>query len=117
MRDFRKLDVWRRSRNFVLQIYRISGQLPVDVRVALSNQMRRAAGSIPANIAEDCGRNSRAELRQILYMSMGSASELEYHLLLARDLHTISSNGHREAEAALLEIKRMLPGLLQSLIH
>ncbi|MGB7732025.1 MAG: four helix bundle protein [Candidatus Acidiferrum sp.] len=117
MQDFRKLDVWRRSHNFVLRVYRISGQLPKDERFGLTSQIRRAAGSIPANIAEGCGRKSRVELRQFLYISMGSASELEYHLLLARDLHMIDANDYREAEAELLEIRRMLPGLLQKLIQ
>jgi four helix bundle protein len=115
MQDFRRLDVWRRSHEFVLRVYSLSKQLPIDERYGLTSQIRRAAGSIPANIAEGCGRKGRSELWQFLHMSMGSASELEYFLLLARDLHMIAPALHREAEAELLEIKRMLAGLLQSL--
>lgn len=115
MQDFRKLEVWRRSHQFVLEVYRISRQLPVDERFGLSSQIRRAASSIPSNIAEGCGRRGRTELRQFLHMSMGSASELEYLLLLTRDLHMIDIAKHHGAEAELIEIKKMLAGLLQRL--
>ncbi len=115
MQDFRKLEVWRRSHQFALDVYRMSRQLPADERFGLSSQIRRAASSIPANIAEGCGRRGRTELRQFLHMSMGSASELEYLLLLMRDLQMIEAGKHREAEAELIEIKRMLAGLLQRL--
>jgi four helix bundle protein len=115
MQDFRKLDVWRRSHAFALRIYKISRQLPADERFGLSSQIRRAASSIPANIAEGCGRRGRTELRQFLHISMGSASELEYFLLLARDLDLIDTHSHRESEQELFEIKRMLAGLLQCL--
>jgi four helix bundle protein len=113
MQDFRKLGVWQRSHQFVLRVYNISRQLPIDERYGFTSQIRRAAGSIPANIAEGCGGKGRPE--QLLHMSMGSASELEYFLLLARDLRMIAPALHREAEAEPLEIKRMLAGLLQSL--
>jgi len=115
MQDFRKLQVWRRSHQFVLHVYQISRQLPADERFGLSSQIRRAASSIPANIAEGCGRRGRTELCQFLHVSMGSASELEYFLLLARDLQMIDVARHRKAEAELIEIKSMLAGLLQSL--
>ncbi len=115
MQDFRKLEVWRRSHQFVLRVYRLSRQLPADERFGLSSQIRRAASAIPANIAEGCGRRGRSKLRQFLHISMGSASELEYFLLLAQDLQLIDIVAHREAEAELLEIKRMLAGLLQRL--
>jgi four helix bundle protein len=86
LQDFRKLDMWRRSHAFVLRIYTISRQFPTEERFGMCGQIRRAASSISANIAEGCGRKGRAELRQFLYMSMGSASEVEYSLLPARDL-------------------------------
>jgi four helix bundle protein len=113
MQDFRKLDVWRRSHEFVLRIYRISSQLPAEERFGIRSQIRRAASSIPANIAEGCGRRGPSELRQFLYVSMGSASELEYFLLLARDLRMLDVGKHGQAEAELLQIKRMLATLLQ----
>src|ERR1700736_1391798 len=105
MQDFRKLSVWQRSHSFVLRVYKITRQFPAEERFGLIGQMRRAASSIPANIAEGCGRRGRTELRQFLHMSMGSASELEYFLLLARDLQLMDADQHGTAEAELLEIK------------
>ncbi len=98
-----------------LQAYNLTRELPPDERFGLCSQIRRAASSIPANIAEGCGRRGRAELRQFLYVSMGSASELEYFLLLARDLKLLEVRQHEETEGELLEIKKMLAGLLQRL--
>jgi four helix bundle protein len=115
MQDFRKLGVWRRSHCLTLRAYKLSRELPPDERFGLCSQIRRAAASIPANIAEGCGRRGRSELRQFLYISMGSASELEYFLLLARDLKMLDVQRHKETEMELLEIKRMLAGLLQRL--
>src|SRR5271154_4493330 len=115
MQDFRKLDVWRRSHALVLQVYTISRQLPADERFGVCSQIRRAASSIPANIAEGCGWRGKAELRQFLYTSMGSASELEYFLLLARDLKMIEEAQYLRVETELLQIKRMLAALLQRL--
>jgi four helix bundle protein len=115
MQDFRKLDVWRRSHRLALQAYKLTREFPPDERFGLSSQIRRAASSIPANIAEGCGRRGRPELRQFHYVSMGSASELEYFLLLARDLKMLEVGRHQETEGELLEIKKMLAGLLQRL--
>jgi four helix bundle protein len=115
VQDFRKLDVWRRSHTFALQIYAISRQLTADERFGMCSQIRRAASSIPANIAEGCGRRGKAELRHFLYTSMGSASELEYFLLLARELNMIEQAQHLRAEAELLQIKKMLAALPQRL--
>jgi len=113
MQDFRKLEVWRRSHGLALRAYRISRDLPADERFGLCSQIRQAAASIPANIAEGCGRKGRSELRQFLYISMGSASELEYFLLLARDLRMLDASRYQETELELIEIKKMLAGLLQ----
>jgi four helix bundle protein len=115
MQDFRKLEVWRRSHRLALPAYKISCDLPPDGRFGLCSQIRRAAASIPANIAEGCGRKGCSELKQFLYVSLGSASELEYFLLLARDLRMLNINRHKETELELLEIKKMLAGLLQRL--
>jgi four helix bundle protein len=111
MPDFRKLEVWQ----FALRVYILSRLLPMEERFGLTSQIRRAASSMPANIAEGYGQRGGSELRQFLHMSMGSASELEYFLLLVHDLHMIDTAKHREAETELREIKRMLGGLLQKL--
>jgi four helix bundle protein len=77
--------------------------------------MRRAAASIPANIAEGCGREGDAELARFLRISMGSANELEYHLLLAKDLSYLSTAEYESSRELLFEVKRMQVGLLQRL--
>jgi four helix bundle protein len=79
MQDYTKLAVWQKSHEFVLTIYTICPQFPDDERYGLTSQMKRAVLSIPTNIAEGCGRETQAELRRFLYISMGSASEVEYY--------------------------------------
>ena len=79
---------------------------------ALTSQTRRYATSIPANIAEGCGRNSDRELGRFLSIAMGSANELEYHLILAHDLRYISVGVYSDVEEKLNEVKRMLSGFL-----
>ena len=87
MGDFKKLDVWRRSQRLVATIYRLTGGFPAVERYGLSSQMRRAAVSIAANLAEGCGRQGDVELRRFVRISLGSLSELECEVLLAADLH------------------------------
>jgi four helix bundle protein len=90
MQDFKQLRVWQKSHSLALRVYSATATFPEPERYGLTSQMRRAAASVPANIAEGCGRGGRAELRQFLHASSGSASELEYFLLLARDLRLIT---------------------------
>jgi four helix bundle protein len=77
MVDFRDLKVWKRSHELALQIYRATESFPKTEVFGLTNQMRRAAVSIPSNLAEGCGRMTQAELAQFSQVAMGSASELE----------------------------------------
>ncbi|MEP7292950.1 MAG: four helix bundle protein, partial [Chloroflexota bacterium] len=86
MQDFKKLQVWMKAHVFTLALYRATSAFPKEEVYGLTSQMRRAAVSIPANIAEGCGRSSNAELARFLHISMGSASEVEYYLVLAHDL-------------------------------
>jgi four helix bundle protein len=81
----------------------------------LTSQLRRSCASIPANLAEGCGRNGAAEFARFCSIAMGSASELEYHLLLAKDLKLIPINNYAVLTARATELKRMLAGLLQKL--
>jgi four helix bundle protein len=83
MQDFRKLVAWRKAHELTLRVYDVTASFPKDEVYGLTSQMRRASSSIPANIAEGCGRNGNAELARFVYIALGSASELEYHLLLA----------------------------------
>ena len=87
----------------------------VKERYGLTSQMRCSAVSVPTNIAEGCGRGSQAELRRFLYVSMGSASELEYHLLLAHDLDFLADDEYEQLLTQTIKIKRMLTGLIKTL--
>ena len=78
----------------------------------LKSQIRRASASIPANIAEGCGRSSNGDFARFLYNGMGSACELEYHLLLSKDLGYISAADHKKADGEVTEVKRMLSALI-----
>lgn len=115
MKDFRKLDVWVKSHRLTLILYSITKKFPKDEMFGLTSQIRRASSSIPANIAEGCGRKSDAELARFLQIAMGSASELEYHLLLASDLQYLKNNDYERASSAVIEIKKMLTSFLQKL--
>lgn len=86
MFDFRKLRIWQEGYELTLQVYRLTRSFPRDELFGLTSQMRRAANSVPHNIAEDCGRNSRPELLRFIVIAMGSASELESEVLVAQGL-------------------------------
>ena len=94
MQDFRNLKVWEKSHRLTMAIYSITGTFPRQEMYGLTGQLRRAAASVPANIAEGCGRDTNAELARFLQIAMGSASELEYHLLLAHDLAYIDDKNY-----------------------
>jgi len=86
MKDFRKQKVWQKSHRLTLDLYKATMGFPKEELYSLTTQIRRAGSSIPANIAEGCGRDGDAELARFLQIAKGSASELEYHLLLSHDL-------------------------------
>jgi len=115
LRDFKTLQVWEKSHHLTLAVYQTTVSFPKDEMYGLTSQMRRAVVSIPANIAEGCGRNGDAELARFLQISMGSASELEYYFLLARDLKLIDQAVCIQLERDLVEVKRMLNSFLQKL--
>jgi len=93
----------------------VTAAFPTEERYGLTSQIRRASSSIPANIAEGCGRDGDAELSRFLHIAMGSASELEYHLLLAHDLDYLDSKKHTALEQQVTEVKRMLAGFIRQL--
>jgi four helix bundle protein len=115
MKDFRQLKVWEKSHQLTLTIYRITASFPREETYGLASQIRRAASSIPSNIAEGCGRDGDPELARFCIIARGSASELEYALLLARDLMLLSSNDYETLSQQTVEIKRMLTVLVQKL--
>jgi four helix bundle protein len=100
LKDFRDPKVWKKSHNLALEIYAATREFPREERYSLTSQIRRAAGSIPANIAEGCGREGDAGLSRYLRIAMGSSSELEYDLLLARDLGYFEEETYAELAGA-----------------
>src|SRR2546428_11581846 len=115
VKDFRKLQVWQKSHQLTLALYRVTRSFPRDEIYGLTAQIRRASSSIPANLAEGCGRNGDAELARFCNIAGGSASELEYHLLLARDLNLLNAPDYTALANQTTEVKRMITGLQQKL--
>lgn len=113
MKDFRDLKVWEKAHDLTLAVYRVTADFPQQEVYGLIGQLRRASSSIPANIAEGCGRNGDAELARFCQIAMGSASEVEYHLLLARDLNFLMENAYEDLSGD--EIKKMLATFIQKL--
>jgi four helix bundle protein len=115
MRDFRKLKVWEKAHLFTLQVYKITKNFPSDERFGLTVQLRRAAASIPTNIAEGCGRDSERELARFMSIAAGSASEVEYQLFLACDLNYIQDETYGELNQQVNAVKRMLNSFIKKL--
>jgi len=115
MRDFRELKVWHKAHALTLDVYRATRTFPREELYSLTNQMRRAAVSIGANIAEGAGKNSRPEFARFLCIALGSASELEYHLLLSRDLGYLVPDICEQLSQQVVETKKMLSGFIQYL--
>ncbi len=115
MKDFRKQKVWEKSHRLTLDIYRVTKDFPREELYGLTTQIRRSCASIPANIAEGCGRKGDAEFARFLQIALGSASELEYHLLLARDLGILKDIDHERLSRETTEVKQMLTSFIKKL--
>jgi four helix bundle protein len=115
VRDFRTLKVWEKSHQLTLDVNKATARFPGTELYGLTSQIRRACASIPANIAEGCGRSGDAELARFLQIAMGSASELEYHLLLAHDLGFLNHPDYEPLAAQVIEVKRMLTSFIKRL--
>ena len=115
MKDFRNLSVWNKAHQVTLEVYRLTKSFPKDERFGLISQVCRCSVSIPSNIAEGCGRKGDKEFARFVQIAMGSASELEYQLLLSRDLKYLNENNYEDIANKVVDIKRMLAGLLNKL--
>ena len=115
MQNFRNLDVGTYAHGLTLHSYRATAGFPKAELFGLVSQIRRAAASIGANIAEGCGRYGNPELVRFLQIAMGSASELEYHFLLAKDLGMLTEAEYRRLNAETIRVKKMLSGLINGL--
>jgi len=115
VRDFRSLKVWEKAHDFVLSAYTATAKFPREELYGLTSQIRRACMSIPANIAEGCGRSGEPEFTRFLHIGLGSASEAEYQLLLAHDLGFLTPSDHKKLVGKITEVKRMLTALILKL--
>jgi four helix bundle protein len=111
VQDFHELIVWRKAHEFTLQVYKITKRFPKEELYGITDQIRRASVSIPANIAEGCGKDSRADFARYIQIAIGSSSEVEYFILLARDLSFLNNDEFNEFSIKITEIKRMLSSL------
>lgn len=114
MRDFKKLQVWQKSHRLTLEIYQATKTFPREELYGLTGQIRRAASSVPANLAEGCGRSTETELARFCDIASGSSSETVYHLLLAHDLGYLSKEQFTTLDAKANEVKRMLNSFTQA---
>lgn len=113
MKGFKALKVWQKAHAMTIAVYDTTRTFPREELYGLTSQLRRSAASIGANIAEGCGRRSDGEMARFLQIARGSASEIEYHILLARDLHYFREEQFLELSRKADELQRMLMALIQ----
>jgi four helix bundle protein len=115
VKDFRDLKVWQKGHALTLEVYRVTRAFPKEELYGLTSQIRRSASSVPANIAEGAARDGDAEFKRFLTIAYASASELDYHLLLARDLNYIQQPEHEALQEKVTELRRMLHKFIQTI--
>ncbi len=115
MQNFRNLKVWQKAHRLTLAVYQFTRVFPREEMYGLTSQMRRCSCSVASNIAEGCGRGGDADMSRFLQIAMGSASELEYQLLLSHDLGLLAESDHKLLASQATEVKRMLASLLHKL--
>jgi four helix bundle protein len=115
MQDFRRLSVWQKAHRLALEVYRATRGFPKDELYGMTSQLRRAAASVPTNIAEGCGRRSDGDFARFLSIAMGSASELDYLIVLSRDLSLMNVRTADALAGSTTELKRMLASLIRKI--
>ncbi len=115
MIDYRKYNVWQKSHKLVLEIYSKTNSFPKSEQFNLISQINRAAVSVPTNIAEGCGRETQKELVRFLYISSGSAHELEYLIFLSTELKYLNNEDSKKILSEIDDIKRMLGSLIRKI--
>jgi four helix bundle protein len=113
MQDFRNLRVWEKAHDLTKQTYKLTKTFPKKEMYGLVSQTRRACVSIPTNIAEGCGRYTDRDFTRFLQISMGSACEVEYLLLLANELNYLDDDNYKRINKDLIEVKKMLSSLIK----
>ncbi len=114
MRNFRDLEVWSRAHQLTLDLYRATDSFPTSEKFGITSQIRRASASIPTNLSEGCGRWGDGDMARFIQIAMGSASELDYLLLLAFDLGYLNEKEYQKLLTELSRARRMLTGLYKS---
>jgi four helix bundle protein len=115
MQDFKNLSVWEKSHLLAIAVYQATSTFPKAEVYGLTSQMRSACVSIPANIAEGCGRQSDADFGHFLQIALGSTHELQYYFLLAHDLKFLNDNNYESLDSQVTEVKRMLIALIKTI--
>ena len=115
MQNFRSLTVWQKAHDLAISIYKATTKFPKNELYGLVTQMRRSCTSVPTNIAEGCGRAGKAEMGRFLQIALGSASELEYQLLLACELKFLNEKDYDVLNSQVDEVRRMLISLIQKI--
>tara|TARA_R110002050_G_scaffold288529_1_gene440600 strand:- start:142 stop:492 length:351 start_codon:yes stop_codon:yes gene_type:complete len=115
MRNFRKYKVWELGHEITLDVYKLSKQFPKDERFGITSQVRRCSSSVPANIAEGCGRETEKEFKRFLVIANGSATELEYFLILITDLEMADKDSIEKLVEKVDKLKRSLNSLISKL--
>jgi len=115
MKNYEELEVWQKAHGLTVCLYEATAAFPRSEMFGLTSQIRRAAASIGANLAEGCGRWNEVELARYVQIAMGSASELQNHLRLAKDLGFLAESAYSPLVKAVISIRQMLTALLQTL--
>ena len=115
LKSFKDLKVWQKSYQLCFEMYKVTGSFPADEKFGLTSQMRRAAVSIPSNIAEGYGRKTIPDYVRCLYIAYGSTCELETQTLLSGDLNYLNENSQNTLLEKMKEVERMLMALIKSL--
>jgi four helix bundle protein len=115
IQSFRDLVVWQKGVDLVTEIYRLTQKFPKDELFGLTSQIRRAAVSIPSNVAEGRGKSSKGEFQQFLHHSMGSLAEVETQIIIAQNLGYLTAAEIEPVMEIIAEVGRLLNGLLTSL--
>lgn len=108
MRDFSKLFIWQKSHRLVLSIYDITKKFPKSEMFGLTSQIRKATTSIPINISEGCGRDTKKDFARFLQIAIGSACEVEYELFLAKELNYIEEQEYQTLSDEVVSIRKMI---------
>jgi four helix bundle protein len=116
MSDFKKLVVWHKAHSLALEVHRLGSKLRGVEHASIRSQIVRAALSIPTNIVEGVGQQSRKDFARFISIALNSTSELEYHLIMLRDTRLISESDFRSLLAQAIEVRKMLHGLRRRVI-